>query len=94
LTISLKLVSSIHWAPALASLINIAQGRRQREKQKLADDILGQGRRDKQRLADEILGSGRRAKDQRNGSRTSGAGGSLASRVGITKVSARSKRMK
>lgn len=68
----------------------IQAGREQREKQKLADDILGQGRREKQRLADQILGKGRAANTQSNGGRTSGVGGgSLASRVGIAKVTSR-----
>ena len=73
-------------SPILIFTTDIVQGREQREKQKLADDLLGQGRREKQRLADEILGQGRRASTQSNGSRTPVAGRSLASRAGITKA--------
>ncbi|KAL6718413.1 hypothetical protein ACLMJK_004502 [Lecanora helva] len=68
----------------------IQAGRQQREKQKLAEDMLGQGRREKQRLADEVLGKGRRSITQNNGVRTTAVGGSLASRVGIAKPSQRS----
>ena len=52
--------------------------------------MLGQGRREKQRLADEILGKGRKSNTQSNGVRSPGIGGSLASRVGIAKASQRS----
>lgn len=76
-----------NWLLNLILIPDIAQGRQQREKQKLAEDMLGQGRREKQRLADEILGKGRKANTQSNGVRSPNMGGSLASRVGIVKAS-------
>lgn len=69
----------------ILQVADFGQGRQQKEKQKLAHDLLGQGRREKQRLADQILGGGRKANAQTNGSRKL-AGGTLASRVGVTKV--------
>lgn len=68
----------------------IQAGRQRKEKEKLANDILGQGRREKQRLAEEIFGRGRSNNAPNHGSRKSGAGPSLASRVGIAKASQRS----
>ncbi|CAD6579573.1 MAG: hypothetical protein ASARMPRED_009185 [Alectoria sarmentosa] len=68
----------------------IQAGRQRKEKEKLANDILGQGRREKQRLAEEIFGRGRSSNGPNNGSRKSGAGPSLASRVGVAKASQRS----
>lgn len=65
---------------------DLPQGRQRKEKEKLANDILGQGRREKQRLAEEIFGRGRSNNAPNHGSRKSGAGPSLASRVGIAKV--------
>lgn len=64
---------------------NFWQGRAQKDKERLAHDILGQGRREKQRLANQIFGGGRSTTAQSNGSRRP-ASNSLASRVGVTKV--------
>ncbi|KAL9073746.1 MAG: hypothetical protein Q9161_002784 [Pseudevernia consocians] len=69
---------------------DLPQGRQRKEKEKLANDILGQGRREKQRLAEEIFGRGRSNNTPTSGSRKSGPGPSLASRVGVAKVSQRS----
>ena len=65
---------------------DVPQGRQRKEQEKLANDILGQGRREKQRLAEEIFGRGRSNNASNNGSRKSGTGPSLASRVGVAKV--------
>jgi len=74
--------------PDLLQVAYFWQGREQKEKEKLAHDLLGQGRREKQRLADQILGGGRKANTQNNGLRKP-AGQNFASRVGITKVQGR-----
>ncbi|KAM0800017.1 hypothetical protein BDR22DRAFT_274493 [Usnea florida] len=65
----------------------IQAGRARKEQEKLANDILGQGRREKQKLAEEIFGRGRNNNTPNNGSRKSGPGPSLASRVGVAKRS-------
>ena len=43
-------------------------------------------RREKQKLADEILGQGRKSNTFKDGRRKPGSGPSLASRVGVSKV--------
>ncbi|KAL8790786.1 MAG: hypothetical protein Q9213_000410 [Squamulea squamosa] len=53
---------------------------------RLANDLDRQKRRNEE-LANELLGKGRRASTSTNGVRKPGSGGSLASRIGITKRS-------